>query len=129
MTKSGDTKMVLVIEDEADMRQFVSRVLELEGYHVLQAADDEAGLRLLREGGISLVLLDLRLSAHDGWTLLVQMKASPELRAIPVIVFTASADISLRHRALAMGAVDYLVKPLSAARLRTSVGCVLHGKE
>ena len=129
MTKSGDIKTVLVIEDEADMRQFVSRVLELEGYHVLQAADDEDGLRLLREGGISLVLLDLRLSAHDGWTLLVQMTTSPELRAIPVIVFTASADTSLRNRALGMGAVDYLVKPLSAARLRASVGRVLHGKE
>ncbi len=59
IAKSGDIKTVLVIEDEADMRQFVSRVLELEGYHVLQAVDDEAGLRLAPAEMVKVALAEL----------------------------------------------------------------------
>ena len=126
MVKRPRRKTILVIEDEPEVRNFASRVLELEGYRVLQAEDSEEGVRLLRESRISLVLLDLRLPGHDGWAVLEQMKGEPELSAIPVIVFTASARVSRRERALKMGAADYLVKPLSAAKLRKAVARILH---
>jgi len=126
MVKRPRRKTILVIEDEPEVRNFASRVLELEGYRVLQAEDSEEGVRLLREGRINLLLLDLRLPGHDGWAVLEQMKGEPELSAIPVIVFTASARVSRRERALKMGAADYLVKPLSAARLRKAVARILH---
>ena len=125
MVKRRRRKTILVIEDEPEVRNFASRVLELEGYRVLQAEDSEEGIRLVREGQISLVLLDLRLPGRDGWAVLAQMKGEPELSAIPVIVFTASARVSRRERALKMGAADYLVKPLSAARLRKTVARTL----
>lgn len=125
MTKTHTTKTILIIEDEAEVRNFASRVLELEGYHILQAGDGEEGLRLVRESPISLVLLDLRLPGCDGWTVLEQLKREPELSSIPVIVFTASAGVPQHDRALAMGAVNYLVKPLSAARLRGTIACIL----
>src|SRR3972149_2136301 len=60
-------KTVLVIEDEADIQRFISRVLELEGYKVLLAGDGVIGLDLLRNNPVSLVLLDLRLPGLDGW--------------------------------------------------------------
>ncbi|GAG01670.1 unnamed protein product [marine sediment metagenome] len=126
MAERPRRKTILVIEDEHEVRNFASRVLELEGYRVLQAEDSEEGMRLVREGRISLVLLDLRLPEHNGWAVLEQMKGEPELSAIPVIVFTASAGVSRRERALKMGAADYLVKPLSAARLRKAVARILH---
>ena len=126
MAERPRRKTILVIEDEPEVRNFASRVLELEGYRVLQAEDSEEGIRLLRESRISLVLLDLRLPEHDGWAVLEQMKGEPELSAIPVIVFTASAGVSRRKRALKMGAADYLVKPLSAAKLRKAVARILH---
>ncbi len=126
MTKTHETKTVLIIEDEAEIRNFASRVLELEGYRVLQAENGEEGMGLVRKSRISLVLLDLRLPGHDGWVELEQIKNEPELSAIPVIVFTASAGVSQQERALSMGAADYLVKPLSAARLRKAVARVLH---
>lgn len=121
----GDIKTVLIIEDEADILNFASRVLELEGYHVLQAKDSNEGLRLVRESQVALVLLDLRLPGHDGWWVLDQMKKEPELSAILVIVFTVSAAVSQRDRALSMGAVDYLVKPLSATSLHKAVARAL----
>jgi len=121
----GDIKTVLIIEDEADILNFASRVLELEGYHVLQAKDSDEGLRLVRESQVALVLLDLRLPGHDGWWVLDQMKKEPELSAILVIVFTVSAAVSQRDRALSMGAVDYLVKPLSETSLHKAVARAL----
>ncbi len=127
--RKGETKTVLIIEDEAEVRNFASRVLELEGYRVLQAEDGDKGLRLVREERrIALVLLDLKLPRDNGWAVLKQLKKEPELSSIPVIVFTASVAEPQRNRALAMGAADYLVKPLSAASLRKTVARILHRK-
>lgn len=114
-------KTVLIIEDEAEVRNFVKRVLELEGYNALEAGTGEDGLRLVRSDTIDLVLLDLRLPGKDGWEVLEQIKGEPELAAIPVIVFTASVAVSQNKRAFTKGASDYLIKPLSAVVLRDAV--------
>ena len=128
MARSCGVKTILTIEDEAEVLTFVSRVLELEGYRVLQAEDGDTGLRLAREHHIALMLLDLRLPGRDGWSVLRAMKSELELSAIPVIVFTASAGVPQRDRALGMGAVDYLIKPLSVTSLREAVVRVLNPK-
>ena len=75
MLRKGETKTVLVIDDEADVRNFASRVLELEGYRILQAEGGDGGLRLMRENRVALVLLDLRLPGDDGWSVLAQMQS------------------------------------------------------
>jgi len=121
MVKSCETKTVLIIEDDTDIRNFAARVLEMEGYEVLQAGDGEEGMRLVREGRIGLVLLDLRLPKRSGWGVLVMLKSEPRLSAIPVIVFTASVAVVQRERALKMGAAEYLIKPLSASSLKEAV--------
>ena len=126
MVKRRRTKTILIIEDDAEVRHFASRVLELDGYRVLGVETAEEGLRLVREGGISLVLLDLRLPGCNGWSVLTMFKDDPKLSKIPVVVFTASAGISQHDRALAVGAADYLIKPLSATELREAVGRVLN---
>lgn len=113
------------MEDDAAVRKFAARVLELEGYRVLQAEHGDAGLRLARSIGVDLILLDLRMPGRDGWSVLEEVKSDPELTAIPVVVFTASAAESQRERALRMGAADYLVKPLSAASLNEAVTHIL----
>jgi len=125
MVKKGSRATVLIIEDEVNIRTFASRVLELEDYHVLQASDGDEGLRLVRGNQVALVLLDLRLPGRDGWVVLSQMKSDPELSSIPVVVFTASAAAQQRSQALAGGAADYLVKPLSATSLRKSIARIL----
>jgi CheY-like chemotaxis protein len=125
MVKKGSRATILIIEDEDDIRTFASRVLELEGYRVLQAGDGDEGLRLARGNQVAMVLLDLRLPGRDGWAVLSQMKNDPELSSIPVVVFTASAATQQRSQALAGGAADYLVKPLSATSLRKSIARIL----
>ena len=125
MKKRRKKNTVLIIEDEADVRNFASRVLELEGYRVLQTEDGDEGLRLTKKKQVNLVILDLRLPGRDGFSILGEIKSDPRLSAIPVIVFTASAGVSQRDRALSMGAADYLVKPLSAASLKEAVASIL----
>jgi DNA-binding response OmpR family regulator len=128
MEKTCEINTVLIIEDEVDVRNFAARVLELEGYQVLQAEGVDTGLRLANENRVALVLLDLRLPNRSGWAVLVLMKNEPDLSSIPIIVFTASAGVTQRERALNMGAADYLVKPLSAASLKTAVTNILQTK-
>ncbi|MFH0941499.1 MAG: response regulator [Chloroflexota bacterium] len=125
MKKPG-TKTVLVIEDEAEIRKFACRVLELEGYRVLDAGDGDRGLALLRESAVDLVLLDLRLPVRDGWSVLAHLKSEPEMATVPVIIFTATAGRSQHERARRLGAAGYLVKPLSAGSLKRAVSAITY---
>ncbi|MHB8104424.1 MAG: response regulator [Dehalococcoidales bacterium] len=128
MIKRRGTYTVLIIEDESDIQNFVSRVLELEGYIVFKAGDGNIGLATLREHTIDMVLLDLRLPGPDGWSILRIIKHTPELKKIPVVVITALAEAAQRERTLRMGAAQYLIKPLSAHGLSKTIEDVLHKK-
>ena len=119
-------KTVLIIEDEIDIQNFICRVLELEGYRVLRANDGQAGLEIIKENKVALVLLDLRLPGPDGWSILRQMKADPRLARIPVVVLTAIAETIQRRKTLRMGASRYLVTPLSAHRLVWTCASLRH---
>jgi len=121
MKKTGKARTVLIIEDDTQVRQFITLLLELEGFNTLQAIDGDKGLRLARKERVALVLLDLRLPGRDGWSVLEEIKGDTNLRNIPVIVFTASAGVESRDQALSMGAAEYLTKPLSAASLMESI--------
>lgn len=119
--------MILIIEDEAEIRRFAQRVLDLEGYRVLQAGDGEEGLKLAKSNpDLCMVLLDMRLPCLDGWAVLSNLKRDPELSSIPVVVFSASAAERHQERALGMGAASYLVKPLDAASLKQAVATTVH---
>ena len=125
MVKKRTGNTILCVEDEADIRSFVCKVLALEGYQCLEAETEEEAFKLLDEKDINLVLLDLKLSESDGWQILEKIKSNPETSAIPVIVCTASFGQPQQERAFNMGAADYLIKPLSANVLRNAVSRVL----
>jgi DNA-binding response OmpR family regulator len=127
--QSPGKKKVLVIEDEPDLRQLTSWMLEAEGYQPLLAADGDEGLRIAREQDIALVLLDIRMQGRYGWSVLKEMKNTPQLRDIPVIIVTASADADYKSRAVQMGAADYLVKPINAELMKRCIDRVLGGGE
>jgi len=130
MVKGRQVKLVLVIEDEADIRRFIHRLLDLEGYQVLESGDGNEGLRIIKKTrDLSLVLLDLRLPGCDGWEVLDRMKHDPKLATIPVVVFSASAAEQQRKKALSMGAAGYLVKPLDAASLKQAIAATAHWEE
>jgi CheY-like chemotaxis protein len=128
--KSSKAKTVLVVEDETDIRRFARRLLELEGYNVLEAANGNECLHLIRNTpNLSMILLDLRLPGRDGWEVMDEMKKDSRLSKIPVVVFSASAAEWQRKKALSKGAVGYLVKPLDAVNLREAVAATTHWEE
>ena len=125
MTTEGKEQQVLVIEDDDNVRKFAVRVLELEGYAVVSAADGAEGLRLARTHGISLVLLDLQLPGATGWEVLEELRKEPEMANVPVLLFTAASGPEVREKAARAGVTGFLAKPLTAGDLRKSVASVI----
>jgi two-component system copper resistance phosphate regulon response regulator CusR len=106
---------ILVIEDEAEIADFVVRGLREEGFSVTWAADSEDGWHSLNTGLWDLVLLDWRLPGADGLTLLRQFRQVDQIT--PVLFLTARDAISDRVRGLDNGADDYLCKPFAFEEL------------
>ena len=115
MRNRCDINAVIIIEDNIDIRNFVSRLLNFKGYPIFQADDGDEGIRFTRENQIAPILLDLRLQGHDCRSVLTMMKNQLELSVIPIIILTASAIVKNRRKKIDMGVADYLVKSLSVA--------------
>jgi two-component system alkaline phosphatase synthesis response regulator PhoP len=126
MTKKRKARTVLIIEDDTDIRNFAMRVLEMEGYNVLEANDGEKGMEIIRETTLDIVVLDLRLPGRDGWSVLDEIRHSPSLSSLPVVVISAVAETTQRRRTMRMGANRYLIKPMSANCLARTVAKTLH---
>ncbi len=106
--------IALVVESDVKSADLIRVQLESEGFHVLHADNGAAALRLAREHAVSLVTLELILPDMDGWELLTQLKALPELARVPVVVVSIVAD---RNRGLALGAAAVLQKPIARKEL------------
>jgi two-component system phosphate regulon response regulator PhoB len=112
---------VLVVEDHPTMRAAMRLVLEPEGFEVLEAIDgDDAFATIVRERP-ELVFLDLNIPGMGGEELLRAVKDDPDLRAIRVVVVTASGEEE-RRRTLELGADDFLTKPFGPSDLLRTVG-------
>lgn len=111
--------MILVVEDEPGIVDFVERGLRRHGLDVTSAADGEAGLAHALDPAVELVVLDLMLPKLSGPEVLRRLSAQrPEL---PVIVLTARGEVEDRIAGLDAGAVDYLVKPFAVAELAARI--------
>jgi PAS domain S-box-containing protein len=115
---------VLVTDDNADMRQYLGRLLSTT-YEVEEAADGEAALAVARAGPPDLVLADVMMPRLDGFGLLRELRADSRTRTVPVVLLSARAGEESRVEGLAAGADDYLVKPFSARELLARVGAHL----
>jgi signal transduction histidine kinase/CheY-like chemotaxis protein len=114
----GDGGDVLVIEDDPSAVRLLREYLEPAGYKVRIAADAESGLRMAADQRPGAIVLDVLLPGVDGWEALRRLKADPAVRDIPVIMLTV---VDERDVGLALGAVDYLVKPIQRAALLASL--------
>jgi PAS domain S-box-containing protein len=111
---SGTAGVVLVIDDAPEMHDLLRRSLVREGYRVESALDGAAGLERAREVRPDAIILDVIMPNMDGWSVLAALKADAELGEIPVIMLTMLDD---RNLGFALGASEYLTKPVDAARL------------
>ena len=107
---------ILVVDDEAGVRELLSVVLSRDGYEVLTSADGAAGLSAFRRGGVELVLQDLKMPGMDGLELLKALKSDDPL--VPVMVLTAFATWDNAVEAMRLGAYDYLKKPFDNEQVR-----------
>ncbi|WP_447598074.1 PAS domain S-box protein [Nitrospira sp. Nam80] len=112
---------VLVVDDNADMREYVTRLLDAAGFKAVAACDGEAALEAARRAPPDLVLSDIMMPRLDGLGLLLAMRADSAMRTIPVILLSARAGEEARVGGLDQGADDYLIKPFSARELLARV--------
>ncbi len=110
--------MVLVIDDDSNARELLNRFLLKEGYHVLLAHDGEEGLQMARDHKPDVITLDVMMPGMDGWSVLSALKADPALTNIPVIMMTMVSDLNLGY---ALGATDYITKPIDRDRLLSAM--------
>jgi GAF domain-containing protein/CheY-like chemotaxis protein/anti-sigma regulatory factor (Ser/Thr protein kinase) len=113
------TSTVLVIDDDAAVRDLMLRFLSKEGFHVVLASGGEEGLRLARELSPHVITLDVLMPGMDGWSVLAALKADATLADIPVVMLTMVDDRKIGY---ALGATDYLTKPIERERLVAVLG-------
>lgn len=118
---------ILIIDDEASLRQMMARVLQRAGYEITTAANGTDGLALVSEHTFDLVYLDIRMPDMNGLEVLKSIHTkSPDL---PVILFTAQPDLHSALEALRHGATDYLLKPLKPQTVIDRTQAVLAEKQ
>jgi len=116
---------ILLIEDEAPIREMLRFALELANFKVLETTTGEAGLAELKQSNIDLVLLDWMLPDQSGLNVLKTLRSDTSLQNIPVIMLTALAEEENKIRGLQTGADDYIVKPFSPMELIARIQALL----
>jgi CheY-like chemotaxis protein/DNA-binding CsgD family transcriptional regulator len=128
--QSGGTRSrILVVDDHKANRTKMSAAAQVLGHQTCEAVDGAEALRQLANGGIDLVLLDIIMPVMDGFRVLQKMKATPELRGIPVIVVSALEDeMASVVRAIELGAEDILPKDFAPALFKARINAGLEKK-
>ncbi|MDQ3327565.1 MAG: response regulator [Chloroflexota bacterium] len=114
---------ILVVDDNAVGRELLRDTIELEGdFEIITAANGVEALQVARSEKPDLILMDLHMPLMDGYQTTENLKSNPETTDIPVVALTASHVMSEDHkRALDVGCVDYLQKPVARALLLQKV--------
>jgi signal transduction histidine kinase/CheY-like chemotaxis protein len=115
---------VLIIDDEEPAHELLERELASAGFYILHAAGGREGLKLAKQARPDVITLDIIMPDLDGWSVLKALKADPELCDIPVVLVTIMGD---RDLGFALGAADYITKPLDRDLLMRAVGRHVRG--
>ena len=113
---------ILVVDDEASIRQILETRLSIRGYKVFLASNGEEALYLFRKENPNLIILDIMLPQIDGYEVCSEIRKESE---VPIIMLTALGDISDRVTGLELGADDYVMKPFSLKELEARIRSVL----
>ena len=122
--RAGALGTVLIIDDEQPAHELLERELVGAGYDILHAAGGREGLKLAKQARPDVITLDIIMPDLDGWSVLKALKADPELCDIPVVLVTIMRD---RDLGFALGAADYITKPLEREALMRVVGRHVRG--
>lgn len=120
---------ILVIDDDASVRQTLVDILEINGYVVRAAANGVEGCALARAERPTLIITDVEMPGLTGFELIEQFRADEELRTIPIIVVSAKVDRAATRRGMELGADDFITKPFTEDEVLHSVKTRLEKKE
>jgi CheY-like chemotaxis protein len=119
---------LLVVEDNEENRDALSRRLQRRGFEVLIAVDGKVGLEMAKTEKPDLILMDMNMPELDGWEATRQIKADESIRHLPVIGLTAHAMPGDKERALEAGCADYHTKPVEFSKLLAQIEAILQKK-
>jgi len=127
MSEAGESNdaLILVADDDPDIRDIVSFRLGQAGYETAQASDGEEALRLASERSPALCILDVMMPRVNGFEVVRELRSDPVTRAIPVLMLTASVQDRDVARGFEVGADDYLKKPFNTSELLARVAALL----
>ena len=114
-------KKILIVEDEANIRELLRLYLEREGYTVLEAENGVEGIKKWNSDKPDMLLLDVMMPVMDGWAVCREIRAESD---VPIIMLTAKGETADRVSGLEMGADDYIVKPLEMPEVIARVRAV-----
>jgi two-component system cell cycle response regulator DivK len=115
------TKRILIIEDQEDNRAIMRDLLNTAGYRLIEAVDGEEGVKLAQSERPDLILMDVQLPILDGYEATRRIRASVELKSIPIIAVTSYALSGDEAKARAAGCDSYVAKPFSPRELLAKV--------
>ncbi len=113
----SEKKTVLYVEDNPDNRSLIRRVLEAEGYTVIEAATAKSALVTLEQRAPDLILMDINMPDMDGYTLTAQIRGMPAHTRIPIVAVTANVMRGDREKSLEAGCDGYIQKPIDIDEL------------
>ena len=114
-------KKILIVEDEANIRELLRLYLEREGYTVLEAENGVEGIKKWKSDKPDMLLLDVMMPVMDGWAVCREIRAESD---VPIIMLTAKGETADRVSGLEMGADDYIVKPIEMPEVIARVRAV-----
>jgi len=124
-----DPKTILYIEDNPENRLLVRRVLEVEGYRVIEADSGKTGLQKAKTIAPDLVLMDINLPEIDGYELTHRLKQMPDLAGVPIVAMTANVMKGDREKTFAAGCDGYIQKPIDVDQLPLQIARFLQAKK
>jgi len=119
------TPTILLVEDDRRIRDSVKRIMRNEDFAFIEAGDGEEALELLREKPTDLILLDLQMPRMGGFEFLKRFRAAHVEWTTPICVMTGGSSFNDRHRAIDLGADDFLRKPAEAVEIKTRIKSLL----
>lgn len=123
----GATAMakILIVEDDANNRDLIARIVELMGHEPILAVDGAQGVALARSAKPDLIIMDMGLPVLNGWQATHRIKSQPATSHIPILALTAYTLNEDRLRSLAAGCDDFETKPIDFGRFREKVQALL----
>ena len=125
MNHSNARKKILIVEDEADVREVLSRTLRSAGYEVLEANHALGAICAMVRSGADLILTDIRMPVVDGLELVRELKSHDDTRHIPVVAVTGMVTPESRTAALEAGCVGFITKPIDTNEFLKQIAVVL----